>query len=404
MTARLLAPGVSGASVPPPSRTGSGLLAGALLAATAGVWFVETRAPLADRIRTLQPFAVWTVVRPPARETPLFFLSLHQPSRGTVDLVFVPGDYKLGHKETVAAAFKRAAAGAQPLTAPGVTGGKGPPSPKAGAVLRSPEGAGAGVPPPLGTGSGLAAARAVCARLHERLFSLPSMGWLDLGQPRFLYDEPASFPAGDPAVVMKRKLLREFEGLPFWKSLPALLKRPGVDVLLPPALVPGVDSLLPSRLRERGERLSYALELHRAKPGAIRPAWLPEEASLESFLLRALGRGDESPRPKDRPVTAEVLNATPLKGIATDATKVIRLRGADVLQYGNTEREHPGTLVYDRTGRFENAMLVLGMMGCPSAEAVTRIRERTLVEVSVIVGEDCAGAGIRQPPERQSRR
>jgi hypothetical protein len=224
--------------------------------------------------------------------------------------------------------------------------------------------------------------------------------------------EPASFPAGDPAVVMKRKLLREFEGLPLWKSLPALLKRPGADVLLTPgagalkesAPAPSVDGILPLRLREFGERLAYSLELHRAKRGAIRPAWLPEEASLEPFLLRVLGTGGEPARPADRPVTAEVLNATALKGIATDATKVIRLKGADVLQYGNTESEHPGTLVYDRTGRLENALLVLGMMGCPSAEAVTRVRERTLVEVSVIVGEDCAGAGIRQPPERQSRR
>ncbi|MFA6318244.1 MAG: LytR C-terminal domain-containing protein [Elusimicrobiota bacterium] len=367
MTARLLAPGVSGASVPPPSRTGSGLLAAALLAATLGAWFVESRSALAGRVRTLQPFAVWTAVPTPERSVPLLFLSLHQPGKGRLDLIHVPEDYRLGPKETVGTAFQR--------------------------LARNLDSAGA--------------SREVCRRLQALLFSRPTLGWLDLGQPRFLAEEPGSFPAGDPAAVMKRRLASRSSGAAFWRRLPGLLRKPGVDVLLSPgasgAQAPGAD-ILPPWLLQGADRLAYGLELHRLGRGAVCPAWLPEDPSLEPFLLRILGAGSEPPRPADRPVTVEVLNATVLKGIATDATKVIRLRGADVLHFGNAESEHPGTLVYDRTGRLEDALSVRDMTGCPSAEAVTRIRERTLVEVSVIVGEDCAGVGAGQPIARASER
>ncbi|MBI5625346.1 MAG: LytR C-terminal domain-containing protein [Elusimicrobia bacterium] len=363
----LTAPGVSGAGVPPPLGTGSGqtarLLAALLVAATVGAWFVESRSPLAGRIRGLKPFAVWSAVLPRGGDAPLFFLSLHQPAKGSVDLLYIPAEYKLGPRETAASAYKRA----------------------------SP-------------GGGVPAARAVCARLHDLLFTLPALAWLDLGQPRFIYEEPAAFPAGDPVVVMRRRLTAAHSGTAFWKRLPGLLRGPGADaVLVPGAVGPGAGDL-PPRLRETAERLAYALELHRTSPRSIRPAWLPGETSLEPFLLRILGPEAGAPRPADQPVTVEVLNATVLKGIATDATKVIRLRGADVLHSGNAESTHPGTLVYDLTGRFENARRVREMLGCPSAEAVTRVRERTLVEVSVVVGEDCAGVGRREPQGASSQR
>ena len=56
---------------------------------------------------------------------------------------------------------------------------------------------------------------------------------------------------------------------------------------------------------------------------------------------------------------------------------------------GNSEDAQDRTLVIDRIGRFENAETVRRMLGCPAARALTRIDAKCLVDVTVILAEDC---------------
>ena len=46
-------------------------------------------------------------------------------------------------------------------------------------------------------------------------------------------------------------------------------------------------------------------------------------------------------------------------------------------------------MIYDRTGRFQNAILVRQILGCSSADAVTQIAPKKMIDVTVIIAEDC---------------
>lgn len=313
------------------------LLAFLVLAGVAGTWFVESRSGLADRVRTLQPVVTWMAVQTPGSDAPLLFATVHQPERRSLSIIHVP----------------RAARGAAA------------PLPKKAALAEL---------------DAAQAALAAAAEAHRAVFSLPRLSHLDLGPPRFLYAQPRDFPPGDPPVAMKRWLAASYGGLPFWKRLPGLLREPSPSDLWGQGTAEGLV-----------DRLAYALELHRLSRRSMLAAWLPEGPAREAFLLERLGAPRRGARPPDQPVSVEVLNATALKGVAMRVGKVLRLRGADVLSFRNADSDHPGTLVYDRTGRIENALKVLDMLGCPQAEAVTAVEERPLVEVSVVIKADCAG-------------
>jgi hypothetical protein len=55
---------------------------------------------------------------------------------------------------------------------------------------------------------------------------------------------------------------------------------------------------------------------------------------------------------------------------------------------GNVARQER-TVVYDRTGRFENAAAAARMLGCPTARPLTQVDIKRLVDVSVVLAEDC---------------
>ncbi|MBI5208382.1 MAG: LytR C-terminal domain-containing protein [Elusimicrobia bacterium] len=329
------------------------LLAFLVLAGVAGTWSAESRSGLADRVRTLQPVVTWMAVKAPGSGAPLLFATVHQPEKRSLSIIHVPG----------------AARGAiTPLPR-----GEGS---SEGAERRRRSSS------PSGNSEPAQAALAAAAEAHRAVFSLPRLSHLDLGPPRFLYAQPRDFPPGDPPVAMKRWLAASYGGLSFWKRLPGLLRRPPLGDCAP------AENFF--------DRLAYALELHRLPRRSMLAAWLPEGRGREAFLLERLGPPRRGARPPDRPVSVEVLNATEFKGVAMRVGKVLRLRGADVLSFRNTDSDHPGTLVYDRTGRIENALQVLDMLGCPQAEAVTAVEERPLVEVSVVIKADCS----HSPPLR----
>lgn len=135
------------------------------------------------------------------------------------------------------------------------------------------------------------------------------------------------------------------------------------------------------------DRLKLALELSRLRPQDIRPAWLPEEGQRAMFLQDILSpRVDAAERGA---ITVEVFNGSGQAGLASQAKKVLRLKGADVVTTGNSDLLEASTVVYDRTGRHEDAQAVRAMLGCEAALAVTQVDPKRLVDVSVLLADDC---------------
>ena len=135
--------------------------------------------------------------------------------------------------------------------------------------------------------------------------------------------------------------------------------------------------------------LLFALELRRTPFEGIAPARLPDDALAPALLGRLLRT--EAPDADAHATTAEVLNGAGAPGLATRAAKMLRLKGVDVLTTGGT-RPRERTLVYDRVGEFRRAAAALAALGCPTARALTRVDPSRVVDVSVELGADCAGA------------
>lgn len=155
--------------------------------------------------------------------------------------------------------------------------------------------------------------------------------------------------------------------------------------------VAGAEALTRARevghwARLRGfDRWLLALELARLRPEQVRPAWLPEGEAGRAFLKRL----PEPPADAPPSITVEVLNGTGKPGFASQAKRVLRFGGADVVTTGNSDLLEGRTLVYDRVGRFENALAVRRMLGCPAAATATQLDPKRLVDVSVVLADDC---------------
>jgi len=139
--------------------------------------------------------------------------------------------------------------------------------------------------------------------------------------------------------------------------------------------------------------LLLALELHRLPPERLRPSLLPEADDDRRFLFGNILAPPSDSRSGAHAIAVEVLNATRKAGVASEATDVLRLGGADVVNVGNAPAVRDRTVVYDRTGRAENAEAVRALLGCPAARAATQISPKRLVDVTVMLAEDCASSG-----------
>lgn len=139
--------------------------------------------------------------------------------------------------------------------------------------------------------------------------------------------------------------------------------------------LPGLDDLI------------LALELRRLPPERLLSARATEDSST-SLLLESLLSPEEPPS-NAQTVTAEVLNGAGERGLASDISKMLRLKGVDVIAVGDG-RPRARTLVYDRTGDARRAAQVKAALDCPSARAATRVDPSRTVDVSVELGRDCA--------------
>ena len=141
-----------------------------------------------------------------------------------------------------------------------------------------------------------------------------------------------------------------------------------------------------SLLRGPLDSLLLAVELRRVPVESLRPAVLPEDAAAVELLGSILS--GEDPPPGGKATTAEVLNATDEPGLASRASKMLRLKGVDVMAMGRA-RMRARTLVYDRAGDFGRAAEARAALPCPSARVVTRLDPSRAVDVSVELGDDC---------------
>ncbi|MBI5630269.1 MAG: LytR C-terminal domain-containing protein [Elusimicrobia bacterium] len=178
-------------------------------------------------------------------------------------------------------------------------------------------------------------------------------------------------PAGlEPPLEAKERFARQSRGLGFLRHLAGLRRQASALPLL--------------------DRLLLAIELERLSPDSLRASWLPDTEYARAFLGRLLSGA--APLPAPETVTVEIFNASERKGLASQATKVLRSKGADVISAANFDSRRAKTMIYDRTGRIENAQAARRWLDCPEAETVTQADLKKLIDVTVVLAGDCGGA------------
>jgi hypothetical protein len=114
-------------------------------------------------------------------------------------------------------------------------------------------------------------------------------------------------------------------------------------------------------------------------------AWAARARRGTASILPALGRTAPVVRaPEGVRIRVEVLNTTRTRGLARRATQLLRDRGFDVVDMGNTTPLRDTTLVLDRSGHPDWAADVAQVM--TPARAVARPDSSRYLDVTVLVG------------------
>ncbi len=307
-------------------------LALVLLLVSLGVAAVERSAPLASRLRSLQPWPFWLSVSETGhgiRST--FYLGIYHPLPRRLVLIRIPETAKLDGSLTVARAYSD--------------------------VLHV-------------TGNADSAVRAVEDLTQQKIsdLSLEAISWEGIGH---LDLKISAEEQPEPAVAVALAIKAQGRSL---RALWSLLHR------CVAGLMKGDKAAF--------DALLLILELRSVPLDGLAPALLPEDADAPVFLAGAFAAQFE-PRNNEKAIVVEILNGTSIRGLAAQATKVLRLKGLDVVSIGRTPHPRLQTAIYDRTGDFERAARTRVALGCRSAFAATRIDAMRGVDVSVELGDDC---------------
>lgn len=310
-------------------------LAAALLVPVLAVAWLESRSPAASCARTGEPWTAFFALATPGAAVPRLFWAVYNPVRRTGDLIYLPETTQLpGERTTLAKAYAAARRDG---------------------------------------GSEMDGAKAMAEAAEKALLPAPKEAQQAQGDGpvfvpgRFYYDEQMG-PADaeeEPPLAGLRFLREHVSGNGLWR---ALARRHG------------------GRGLEPFELFRVAVEWHSIKDDDLRAAYFPEDADeRRSYIQRLLGE----PGPAQaRETTVEILNASGKPGFASGLKKILRSKGADVMSTGNAP-PRSRTLVLDRVGRPELAAQVRRMLNCPSARALTQIDAKRLVDVSVVIADDC---------------
>jgi len=186
----------------------------------------------------------------------------------------------------------------------------------------------------------------------------------------------------------------------FWLRLPGRLGRLG-------ALRAGLSPY---------DTLLFAWRLSRLRPDAMSLSRPPVESPAQGSgrrgkavsrlvpeLFSSVISGTSAVRSAggSAPMTAEVINASGAAGVALRATKILRLRGVDVVHFGNAPAPEPTMRIIVHSGRPDDAGTVIDAFGCPEADTVVELEPDPQASVSVILGRDytrCARLDDRSEP------
>ena len=102
------------------------------------------------------------------------------------------------------------------------------------------------------------------------------------------------------------------------------------------------------------------------------------------------------PGDKGSPVI-EVLNGTPIDGLARDVVRQLRRRGIDVVYFGSSpdRRDRDTTLILIRRGDSTSAMAVRKALGV--GRLVVQLDPQRLLDATVMLGRDAAGGFHLRP-------
>jgi hypothetical protein len=299
---------------------------------------LESRSPIAAAVRQDRPWVGWLALKSPTTPLPQIYLVYYRPWARTLSLIYVAENLRIEDNKTL---------------------------PQLAAAARRE---GAKTDRQLARAMAEAAARAVTARapqaLREALAAAPPLHYEDFTPE-----------AEEPPIAAKEWAREQL--------------RPGAMLARAARKGPSAGGI------EGFELLRLALEVRGMDDDQLQAVYLPDEdADREALLTRlepdaAPEAAATGPGGEPRPVTVEVLNATAKPGIANSAKKILRSKGADVMSTGNAPARGR-TLVVDRVGRPELASRVRRMLDCPTAEAQTQVDAKRLVDVSVVLADDCA--------------
>ena len=117
-----------------------------------------------------------------------------------------------------------------------------------------------------------------------------------------------------------------------------------------------------------------------------RGQWEYDADNLKGLLNKIIPEHDVLPV-KNQHVRIEIWNAAGAGKLAEQATWLLRNRGYDVIDWGNFSTRQKKTLIKDLTGDLRSAQRISEILKC--GEVVTRYDEKRLIDISVILGEDC---------------
>lgn len=135
------------------------------------------------------------------------------------------------------------------------------------------------------------------------------------------------------------------------------------------------------------DMLLLARELRRLEPERFHLSRLADPRLAGPLLGRVFARAAGLPPPSGT-ATVEVLNAAGTAGVALKATKLLRLRGFDVVHFGNARSKERRVRVIDRGGQTTAARSILQALGCPRIDVLTSLELRPRAGVTVILGRD----------------
>ncbi|MCB4791995.1 MAG: LCP family protein [Elusimicrobia bacterium] len=114
--------------------------------------------------------------------------------------------------------------------------------------------------------------------------------------------------------------------------------------------------------------------------------WEYDTDNLNGLLNKILPNRDLNPS-KSPNIRVEIWNATGTGKMAEQVTWILRKSGFDVIDWGNFTTRQKKTLIKDLTGDLRGAQRISEILNC--GEVITRYDEKRLIDISVILGEDC---------------